>query len=595
LELSRNDSNEKIVIANTSMPRQKPMSQFGKPLARIGMLLVLGATYFLYAPVTAFSFVYDDIFQIVQNPRIDSWSLLPAYFTQHFWAHVPGTPANLYRPLVLVWFLINNSIFFHEPFGWHLTTLLVHLLVTGMVFVLARMLLNNLTAAIAVAALFAVHPIHVESVAWISAVTEPLCAAWFLAAFTFYLNYREGKAPRAWLLASLGCYAASLLTKETAVAFPILLAAYEAFHRTLLGKSARRIWPYFLVLGTYLGLRSQILHGLGHRVSTVSQRDAFLTLPWVIWFYIRRSIWPGGMSPLYDVTYVHSIFSFRFLLPALLLIGMTIAIGWASWRYKLNKLAFAAIWFGLTLAPAFAAFVAAPKYEGISDRYLYLPSVAICLLAGLAINNAGSRPWIQKSVYAGVCLAVLAGSIAVRDQIHVWENNYSLFERAVEIAPRNVTAAINLGVELQRRRRYQEALTLAQNSLQREPDSANLLAIAGAAAFQLHRFDLSEHYYEDATRYHPSRSDFYQCLAMTQIQLERYADAATSLKEGIVLSPERPGLHYTLGKILSWNNDWASARDQFSMEMALDPQNSAVTAAFEQAQRHLPPAAVKRP
>jgi tetratricopeptide (TPR) repeat protein len=558
------------------------------------MLLVLSATYFLYAPITAFSFVYDDIFQIVQNPRIDSWGLVPGYFTQHFWAHVAGTPANLYRPLVLVWFLINNSIFSHEPSGWHLTTLLVHLLVTGLVFVLARMLLKNAQAAIAVAALFAVHPIHVESVAWVSAVTEPLCAAWFLAAFIFYLKYREENAPT-WLLGSLGCYAAALLTKETAVALPILLLVYELLdHRSTLRESARRCWPYFLVLTAYLALRYHILHGFGHRVSTVSPRDTFLTLPWLMLFYIRKSVWPGGMSPLYDVDYVHSISSLRFVVPALLLTGVTIVIGWASWRYKLNRLGFAAVWFGLTLAPAFAAFVAAPKYEGISDRYLYLPSVAVCLLAGLAINAIGDRSWIQKCAYAGVSLAAIAGLIAVRDQIHVWENNYSLFERAVQIAPRNATAAINLGVELQRRSRYQEALSLAQNALQWEPDSANLLSIAGAAAFQLHRFDLSERYYEDATQLHPARGDFYQCLAMSQIQLERYDDAATSLKQGIAVNPGRAGLHYTLGKVLSWNNDWASARDQFSMEMALDPQNSAVTAAFEQAQQHLQPVAVKR-
>ena len=105
------------IVSLNHPPATATRVRFGNIASRIGILLVLAATYFVYAPVTAFSFVYDDIFQIVQNPRIDSWSLLPGYFTQHFWAHVPGTPANLYRPLVLVWFLINNSIFSHEPSG----------------------------------------------------------------------------------------------------------------------------------------------------------------------------------------------------------------------------------------------------------------------------------------------------------------------------------------------------------------------------------------------------------------------------------------------------------------------------------------------
>jgi len=569
---------------------------FGKLPARIGMLLVVAATYFLYAPVTAFSFVYDDIFQIVQNPRIDSWNSLPSYLTQHFWAHVPGTPANLYRPLVLVWFLINNAVFSHEASGWHLTTLLVHLLVTSLVFLLARRLLTNAWTAIAVAALFALHPIHVESVAWVSAVTEPLCAAWFLTAIIFYLKYRENSGQKAWLFASIGCYVAALLTKETAVALPVLLLVYERFDRTSrIREHGRRILPYFVTLAAYLIVRWRILHGLGHRVSTVSPHDAFLTLPWVMCFYLRKLFWPGGMSPLYDIDYVQSISSFHFLAPAILLIGVTITFAWTTWRYKLRNLAFAIACFALTLAPAFAAFVAAPKYEGISDRYLYLPSVGICLLAGLMIQEAGTHPWAKKFAYAMVWLAVVAGLVAVRNDLPVWESNYNLFERAVEIAPRNATAAINLGVELERRSRYQEALALAQHSLQLEPDSANLLAIAGAASFQLQRFDLSEHYYQDAVRLHPARGDFYQCLAMSQIQRQRYAEAARSLKLGIAVDPRRAGLHYTLGKVLSWSNDWASARDEFRLELALDPANAAITTALEQALQHLQSRAVQYP
>ncbi len=585
---------------NQPAASQRPAFRFGSNPSRIGILLLLAATYFVYAPVTAFSFVYDDIFQIVQNPRIDSWGLLPGYFTQHFWAHVPGTPANLYRPLVLVWFLINNSIFSHEPSGWHLTTLLVHLTATALVFLIARKLLRQPLSAFGVTALFALHPIHVESVAWVSAVTEPLCAVWFLASFLGYMKFREKDGSIKWLLASLGCYGAALLTKETAVGLPVLLIAYELMNQgwteigVSLRSSARRLWPYFVVLAAYLAARFEILHGLAHRASTVPLHDAFLTLPWAFWFYVRKCVWPGAMSPLYDIHYVTAIRSFDFLAPALLTAFASVALICAYSRRGFDKLALALTWFVLTLAPALAAFVAAPKYEGLTDRYLYLPSVAVCLLAGLALDASASRPWIQRTAWACLALALFASPFAIRSQARVWESNYSLFQRAVELAPGNVTAAINFGVELQRRERYQEALALAQNSLTSEPDSVNLLSLAGAAAFQLHRFDLAERYYKDATRTHPMRGDLYQCLAMTEIQLARYRDAESSLRQGIAASPDRAGLHYTLGKVLSWNQDWPAAFDQFSIELALDPQNVAAKVALEQAQAHLTSVSVRK-
>ncbi|HZQ68852.1 MAG TPA: hypothetical protein VFA68_10075 [Terriglobales bacterium] len=578
-------------------PSQGHHFPFGKAAGRIGILLVLTATYFVYAPVTRFGFVYDDIFQIVQNTRLDSWRLIPAYFTQHFWAHVPGTPANLYRPLVLIWFFLNNSIFSHEPWGWHLTTLLVHLLVTGLVFALARRLLLSLWPAMAAATLFALHPIQVESVAWVSSVTEPLCAAWFLAAFLCYLRYREHSMSKLAWLASLAFYAAALLTKETAVGLPILLLGYEYVDRgpSSIAPALRRIWPYFTVLAAYLVLRFEILHGLAHRISTVPLREALLTLPSVVWFYIRMSVWPLGMSPLYDAHYVYSVASLRFIAPTLVLLGGTITLGAIRSRGRLNRLWFSVAWFVLTLAPALAAFVAAPKYEGISDRYLYLPSVAVCLLAGLAIKACSGRPWTMKTAYVGFALLMMTGTVVIRRQVKIWENNYSLFQRAVQVAPHNVTAAINLGVELQRRERYNEALVLAQRGLNEEPDSVNLLSLAGAASFQLHRYSLAEGFYQRAIHVNPTRGDLYQCLAMTQIQLEQYADAATALKQGIAASPDRPGLHYTLGKVLSWRNDWGAARDQFRMELALDPENSAVQVAFLQAQAHLQPAVAIHP
>ncbi len=201
-------------------------------LVRIGLVVVLAATYFSYAVTTRFTFAYDDFPQIIDNPRVHSAAYLPQYFTKQVWAHA-GQPENLYRPLFLAWLLANFSAFADYSTGWHLTTVLMHLVVSLLVYLLARRLLpDKKAAALVAAAVFALHPSRVEAVAWVSGVTEPLSAAFFLGGFLCYIHYRERQyCQPAWLAASLGLYIAALLTKETAIVLPALLACYELIKR----------------------------------------------------------------------------------------------------------------------------------------------------------------------------------------------------------------------------------------------------------------------------------------------------------------------------------------------------------------------------
>jgi len=123
------------------------ISQVTTNLSKLTLLFVLAATFFLYSVAVRFPFVYDDVFQIVQNQHLESWKFLPTYFTEHVWSHVPGVPANFYRPLFLIWLRLNYLIFGHEASGWHLTTILAHLLATALAYLLAFRILKNRPAA----------------------------------------------------------------------------------------------------------------------------------------------------------------------------------------------------------------------------------------------------------------------------------------------------------------------------------------------------------------------------------------------------------------------------------------------------------------
>src|SRR5438477_9595434 len=151
-------------------------------------VLILAVTFLVYTGTTRFGFVYDDQGQIVRNLFIQSWQYAPRYFTSHVWSYLfPGDVANYYRPLFLLWLRANDALFGLEPAGWHLTSVLAHLLVTLEVYWLGVRLVQDRAAAAVGAALFGLHPIHVEAVAWVSGVTDPLAALLMLASFISFL------------------------------------------------------------------------------------------------------------------------------------------------------------------------------------------------------------------------------------------------------------------------------------------------------------------------------------------------------------------------------------------------------------------------
>ncbi|MGB9489529.1 MAG: glycosyltransferase family 39 protein, partial [Terriglobales bacterium] len=191
------------------------------------MLIPVALAILVYVMALRYPFIYDDIGQVLKNPSIQSWQNLPQYFTHNVWSHLNAV-SNYYRPLFLLWMLLNFSLFGTNPAGWHAASILLHAGATALVYLLARRDLKDNAAAGFCAAIFAVHPIHVECVTWISGVTEPLLAVLFLGCVLCYRRWLDG-SDRRWYTASLVLCALALLSKETAVIIVPTLFFYEFY------------------------------------------------------------------------------------------------------------------------------------------------------------------------------------------------------------------------------------------------------------------------------------------------------------------------------------------------------------------------------
>jgi len=561
---------------------------------KIFLAVILLATLAAYAGAARCNFAYDDFLQIVYNKQIKSVSFLSGYFTNQVWAQADNRPGNLYRPLFLSWLLINHSLFQLNPMGWHLTTLFLHLLATLLVYLVAQRLVVNARAALFAAAVFGLHPIHVEGVAWISGVTEPMLTSAFLGSFFCYLKYRSDSRWQ-WLAGSLLTFAAAMLAKETAVVLPGAIALYEACFPPKPGafnssKDSRRIkaaalvlFPYVAMVVAYLGVRMAVLHGFAHRMSDVPMWISALTWPWVISFYLGLLAFPVGLGPFYDVSYVSGWGANGIALPVLTLLVAALALGWWKRRSGSQLPIFLGGWWLLTLAPVLVSFVIMSRWEGMHDRYLYLPSFAFCVMAGQGLAGLfpATVPWrgpIMRVGAAGLLLASLAA--ATWHQVTYWNNDLVLFSRGAATAPRNVLARLNLAAELRRQHQYDGALQVARQAIALDPKSSLALSAAGEAEYFLGDFAECDRYYVQALMQEPARVDQLYYLGLARIKSGKYEGGLAAIRKGLSLWPDAPGYYYALGLGLAGTGDWEGAQRAFRKELSFYPNNASASAAL---------------
>jgi tetratricopeptide (TPR) repeat protein len=515
-----------------------------KPRLSTPLLLgtVLAATFLVYAGTLQFEFVYDDLGQIVANPAVQSWKYFPLYFRANVWMQQLPV-GNYYRPLFLAWLLLNHSLFGLHPALWHLTTLLAHLGATALVFALALRLTSDRRIAIVTAMLFGLHPVHLEAVAWISGVTEPLLALGLIPAFLCYLNWRDrGRHPR-WLAAALALYALALLSKETAVVLPALVFAYEWLYApggekwgARLRASLMAAAPFVLVTGAYLLARAQALGGVAHKTVNLPGNTALLTIPSALWSYLRLMMAPIGLSVFYDTPYVTRVSMKYFVWP---LIGVVLAIGILLWWWRRERsplVAFAALWMLLPIVPLLNLTVL-PMGDFIHDRYLYLPSVGWAMLLAAALAHLDTRQILRRP--AGQVAALLLAAVmafATVAQSVPWANDLLLYYHGMAVAPNNDLPRNKLAASLVQRGMFKEGISLYQVVLANDPDYWYANYRMGYAQYMVGHYADAERYLARATELHGTPDEFYY-LGLAQEKQDKLDGARAALEQAVKLDP----------------------------------------------------------
>ena len=548
---------------------------------RLLLGLALGLGLLCYAQVWRFNFVYDDNFQILDNAKIQSWSHVRGYFTSHLWANAGSfdRATSYYRPLFLLWLRLNYALFGLKAAYWHASSLALHLLAVWLAYLAALRLLalaewdegpRRATAAVATL-IFAVHPAHVEPVAWLSAASELLLAIFLLLAFIAYAESRRpGK--RLWILVSVASFALALLAKETAVMFvPLVLAcelARRAEERGLvprLGQALASSLPWAGAAVVYLLVRRAALGSLGHTQMSVGTAVALKTLPQLLWFYARHLLWPSPLAEFYDVFYVSSIRAREFVVPVLAA-GIVIA-ALAAWARRSRAALIASLWVLLPLVPVLD--VSLLRFNALAaDRYLYVSSFGFCVLAAALLVRLAQVPRLRSCSLALVLIPVAVMGAATARQAKPWENELLLYEHAVRVAPRNALAKTSLATQLIVRGENERALGLLLESYAIDPGAWTTSFNLGYLEFMLGDLPEAERFFQHAIELDSHNLNQFLFLGLTQKRMGDFAGASATLQKTAEIWPQAPLVHLSLGEALEQRGLYDQARREYEMELS---------------------------
>ena len=513
-------------------------------LSQPGVLetILLALVFIVYSGTLAFGFVYDDRPVFVDNPLVHAWRYVPSYFSTHFGSQLAEANATYYRPVFLLWFRLIHSLAGLHPALWHLSSVCVHVAVTYLVFLLAWRLTGDRWTAWIAALLYGLHPVHVESVAWISGVADPLLAMFFLGSLLAYLKRRQPGGSAAWLAASLLLYAMALLQKEVAIVLPALVFTYVVLFAPrderwgLKFRSAVvAVLPFLAVTTLYLLARSLALPGMVRTITPISVKTMILTWPSLLWFYLKLLVYPASLSPFYDARYVTRPGLQDFVLPlAEVLAAAGLLWFWARRSPARSRtISYACALLVLPLLPAL--YIRVFNYSDYAhDRYVYLPSVGFVILCALAIRQLRSVK-LQVAAAGVAATVLLAGTLT--QQIN-WASDLLLYTRAVSIAPGNSVARNNLGNALLERGQYPDAVAVYQQVLKQDPNFWMATYNLGYVSYRLHKFEDAEQYLSRAIVLNPNDADQYFVRGATRVESGHVEAGIADLKRAVQMRPD---------------------------------------------------------
>lgn len=538
-------------------------------LAAFGLLVGCAIPYFRILQ-NGFIYTWDDDVYVLDNPflRSLSWEHLKVIFTTELGAN--------YHPITHLSLALEYQLFDGAAWGFHLVSLLLHLANVALVAYLTYLLFNKkIEIALVAGFVFGLHPMHVESVAWVSERKDVLFLFFLLASLIFYHFYIHKKNTiyfvSACLLATL-----SMLSKPAAVVLPALLLLMDWWYRRrlnvglILEKTPFALLSLGLVVLTlYFQSQYEALNKI--HVYTLSERLVFACYAWLM--YLGKFFVPVSLSGFYHYPPLGAPLPLAISAAPLILFSLLFFLIWKGRKSRL--LVFSIVFFTLSLLPVLQIIPVGSSV--ISERYTYLPYVGLGFgIAGFVLFLMEKHPRqlaIQTAVMAALCTLLALGTW---ERCGVWKNDFTFWSDVIKKQPLAVNGHTHLGTYFRENNESVKSLEYYNRALDIHPEFGEALAGKALVLYDLDDFEYAEAYFTKAIRQMPEVSVLYLFRAKNRVRREKYKlaleDFDTCLKMGIHTAE----LFNHRAFVYAMQNDYDAAYKDWKTAVELGSQDATV-------------------
>jgi len=538
-----------------------------------GALGLAAAVLIVYQPALRAGFIWDD------DGHITKPALQSLHGLWRIWFEIGAT--QQYYPVLHSAFWLEHRLWGQSPFGYHLLNIGLHILASLLFARLVFVLLApqwpaplRRSVAYLAAGLFALHPVCVETVAWVSEQKNTLSAVFYLCAALAYLRFDADRNWR-WYGASFGLFVLALLSKSVTATLPAALLVILWFRRGRL--ELRRDWaplalwfPLAGAMGWLTGYVERTQIGAEGTAFALSFVQRCVLAGRIFWFYLEKLAWPAGLS----FNYVRWTIDARRPVHFVALFG-AFALVAAIWAFRKRARAplAAVLCFGGTLFPALGFFNVYPfVYSYVADHFQYLASLAYCALAATGVGLLGIRSRLTRWIAALASVLVLGWfGFLSHSQARIYRDAETLYRATLERNPASALAWTNLGLILYDRGDLATAIEYYKRALASNPHMVEARNDLGIALADAGRWDAAIEQFAAALR---DKNPFPQAqinLSRPLIALGRYSEADAVLRSALLYLPNEPAAHLALGRSLHGQGQYAAAIQEYQIVLKLRP------------------------
>jgi tetratricopeptide (TPR) repeat protein len=503
------------------------------------------ATCAVYSQVRHFDFVnFDDPEYIGGNSHVRAgltWAGIK-------WAFTSTAAANWF-PLTWISNMAGYQIFGLDS-GWHhAINVLFHCVSCMLLLAALRRMTGALWPSAFVACVFALHPLHVESVAWVAERKDVLCAFFWCLTMWCYARYveRPAKWAYAWVVLA---FCGGLMSKAMIVTLPAVLLLLDFWP---LRRPWRRalLWEKLplLALAGGVGVLTLVSQQQGHAVRPLTALPLAVRVAnaaWTYVAYIGRMFWPARLAVYYP--YSHLIAAWRLVVAAIVLVGVT--YGAVRWRREYPYAAVGWFWYLGSLLPVIGLIQVGGQAS--ADRYTYLPSIGLTIVLAWAMADLVKRyPQARKMVMGVAVAAVIVCLVLTAIQTSYWANSGSLFQHAVDVTTDNYIADNNLADYYLTQMRTEDARAPVLEALRLNPYYPEAHVNLATILRRTGQMGESEHQYREAIQLQPINPSAHAGYGALLLQEGRAGEAAGEFAQAVQLQPEDAEAHYNLGRVLA--------------------------------------------